>query len=48
MVVRRKILIKTKKLDTKKPQIKHCLFPKYIRIYRPDFSVNRNTKKSQI
>ena len=39
--------LKTKQLDTKNPQIKYCLFSKYVMIYRPD-SYNLQTRKKQL
>ena len=36
--------LKTKKLNTKNPQIKHCLCSKYVMIYRPDLQ----TRKKQL
>ena len=36
--------LKTKKLNTKNSQIKHCPCPKYVMTYRPDLS-NLQTRK---
>ena len=38
-------MLKSKKLSTKNPQIKHCLCPKYVMIYRPDL-YNLQTEKT--
>ena len=49
MVVRLRILInvKTKKLNNKNSQIKHCRCPKYVMIYRPNLN-NLQTRKKQL
>ena len=49
MVVRLRILInaKTKKINTKNPQIKHLRCPKYVMIYRPNL-YNLETRKKQL
>ena len=39
--------LKTKKLNTKNPQIKHCPCSKYVMIYRPDL-YNLQTRKKQL
>ena len=38
--------LKTKKMNTKNPQIKHCPCSKYVIIYRPDFCNLQTRKKN--
>ena len=40
-------MLKTTKLNTKNPQIKHSPYSKYVMIYRPDL-YNLETRKKQL
>ena len=40
-------MLKTKKQNTRNPQMKHCLCPKYFLMYRPDFYNLQTGKKQQ-
>ena len=39
-------MLKTEKLNTKNPQIKHFPCSKYVMIYRPDLQIYRPEKKT--